>query len=100
MLSPDLYRGRTSILIAHRLSTVVDCDEILVLESGRVSERGTHSELLAREGSLYSKLWESQNSAGHHGESKPPSEESPGKTQTRTSPKKENGNPPNGGCCC
>ncbi len=58
---PNFCRGRTSILIAHRLSTIVNCDEILVLDKGRVTERGTHSELLARQGSLYSKLWESQN---------------------------------------
>ena len=40
--------GRTSILIAHRLSTVVNCDEILVLSRGQVAERGTHNELLSR----------------------------------------------------
>merc|ERR1711962_1794588 len=50
-------RGRTSILIAHRLSTVVNCDEIFVLDQGRVAESGTHAELLSRPGSLYSKLW-------------------------------------------
>jgi len=53
--------GRTSILIAHRLSTVVNCDEIFVLDKGKVAERGTHRELLAQQGSLYSRLWESQH---------------------------------------
>ena len=52
--------GRTSIVIAHRLSTVVNCDEIFVLDQGRVAESGTHTELLSKPGSLYSKLWNSQ----------------------------------------
>ena len=55
--------GRTSILIAHRLSTVVNCDEILVLSQGRVAERGSHYELLSRPDSLYSELWNSQHSS-------------------------------------
>lgn len=52
--------GRTSICIAHRLSTVMDADEILVLGNGTICERGTHSELLQKCG-LYSKLWHTQN---------------------------------------
>lgn len=52
--------GRTSICIAHRLSTVMDADEILVLDKGRVTERGTHAELLLNSG-LYRNLWDSQN---------------------------------------
>lgn len=52
-------RGRTSIVIAHRLSTVVDADEILVMNDGRITERGTHDELLARRG-LYAVLWQNQ----------------------------------------
>ena len=59
--------GRTSILIAHRLSTVVNCDEILVLDKGKVAEKGSHKELLARPGSLYSKLWNSQHEAALKG---------------------------------
>jgi len=59
--------GRTSIVIAHRLSTVVNCDEIFVLDKGRVAESGTHAELLARPGSLYSKLWNSQHEAALKG---------------------------------
>ena len=53
-------QNRTSICIAHRLSTVVEADEILVLDEGRVAERGTHAELLATPGSMYSKLWNTQ----------------------------------------
>jgi ATP-binding cassette subfamily B protein len=49
-------RGSTLILIAHRLSTVVSADEIIVMEEGRIAERGTHSELLEA-GGLYSMMW-------------------------------------------
>ncbi|HEX8512865.1 MAG TPA: ABC transporter ATP-binding protein/permease [Allosphingosinicella sp.] len=52
---------RTSIVIAHRLSTVVDADQIVVLDQGRVAERGTHSELLRRNG-LYADMWARQQS--------------------------------------
>jgi len=58
-------QGRTSIIIAHRLSTVVNCDRILVLSEGRVAEEGTHHQLLAKQDSLYSALWTSQHSHGH-----------------------------------
>ncbi len=51
--------GRTSIVIAHRLSTVRGADQILVVEHGRIIERGTHTELLARRG-LYADLYETQ----------------------------------------
>ncbi|XP_022100448.1 ATP-binding cassette sub-family B member 7, mitochondrial-like [Acanthaster planci] len=53
--------GRTSIFIAHRLSTVVDADEILVLREGRVVERGNHYMLLSNPDSFYSVLWKNQN---------------------------------------
>ena len=51
--------GRTSLVIAHRLSTVRNADEILVLDDGRIVELGTHTELLAREG-LYADLYRTQ----------------------------------------
>ena len=50
---------RTTIVIAHRLSTVVDADEIVVLDSGNVAERGTHTALLAKNG-LYAEMWARQ----------------------------------------
>lgn len=54
--------GLTTLVIAHRLSTVVDADEIIVLEQGRVAERGRHEQLLAAAG-LYAKLWHRQQEA-------------------------------------
>jgi ATP-binding cassette subfamily B protein len=51
--------GSTRIVIAHRLSTVVDADEIVVLDDGRVRERGSHRDLLAQRG-LYARMWQQQ----------------------------------------
>jgi ATP-binding cassette subfamily B protein len=51
--------GRTSLVIAHRLSTVRDADQILVVADGRVVERGRHTQLLAA-GGLYAELYETQ----------------------------------------
>ena len=57
----DIAARRTSIVIAHRLSTVIDADQIIVLDEGRVAERGTHAQLL-RQGGLYSEMWARQQS--------------------------------------
>jgi ATP-binding cassette subfamily B protein len=56
-------KGRTSIVIAHRLSTVRDADQILVLEKGSIVERGTHDELVSK-GGLYSELYNRQDLTG------------------------------------
>jgi ABC-type transport system involved in Fe-S cluster assembly fused permease/ATPase subunit len=55
----DVSARRTAIVIAHRLSTVVDADQIVVLDQGRIAERGTHAQLLRRRG-LYAEMWERQ----------------------------------------
>ena len=55
----NALRGRTSIVIAHRLSTVRDADAIVVIDDGHVVEQGTHQELLAA-GGLYADLYETQ----------------------------------------
>ena len=54
-----LTRGRTTFIVAHRLSTIQHADQILVLHKGKIRERGTHAELLAKQG-LYYKLWRLQ----------------------------------------
>jgi ATP-binding cassette, subfamily B, heavy metal transporter len=51
-----IARNHTALVIAHRLSTVVDADQIVVLDQGRILERGTHGELLARNGA-YAQMW-------------------------------------------
>jgi ATP-binding cassette, subfamily B, heavy metal transporter len=57
----SISADRTTLIIAHRLSTVVDADEILVMEQGRVVERGTHRQLL-EQGALYARMWALQQS--------------------------------------
>jgi len=55
----DVSMNRTTLMIAHRLSTVIDCDEIIVLDGGRIIERGRHDELLLRRGA-YAAMWTKQ----------------------------------------
>ncbi|MFN3363215.1 MAG: ABCB family ABC transporter ATP-binding protein/permease [Allorhizobium sp.] len=55
-------KNRTTLVIAHRLSTVVGADEIIVLKGGEIAERGSHSELLAQDG-LYASMWNRQREA-------------------------------------
>lgn len=59
-----LLRGRSALIIAHRLSTVQHADEIIVLEKGGTKERGTHQELMDKPNGLYRKLFELQSSSG------------------------------------
>jgi ATP-binding cassette subfamily B protein len=55
-----LMQDKTTIVIAHRLSTIRKMDRVVVIDNGRISEQGSHDELLGREESLYKKLWELQ----------------------------------------
>ena len=58
-----IAQGRSTVVIAHRLSTVMNADEILVMDQGRVVERGRHAELLARDGA-YAQMWALQQQEG------------------------------------
>lgn len=55
----ELRASRTTLIVAHRLSTVVDANTIIVMEAGSVKERGDHAELLAQ-GGLYAEMWSKQ----------------------------------------
>ncbi|MDO8579164.1 MAG: ABC transporter ATP-binding protein [Dehalococcoidales bacterium] len=68
--------GRTSIVIAHRLSTILAADLILVMDRGRISERGTHNELLAK-GGIYARLYETQFRSKMKNETDNPSNDQP-----------------------
>ena len=59
----ELIKGKTTIMIAHRLSTLRDADELVVIEHGKVAERGTHQALLAKEDGVYKKLFTLQDEA-------------------------------------
>ncbi len=63
----DVSRGHTTLIIAHRLSTVVAADEIVVMEQGRIVERGRHTELLSKQGN-YWMLWQAQQREQHDSE--------------------------------
>jgi ATP-binding cassette subfamily B protein len=58
----EVSRNRTTLVIAHRLSTIIHADQIIVLEAGQIAERGTHPELLAKNG-LYAGMWARQQEA-------------------------------------
>ena len=55
----DVSKGTTTLMVAHRLSTVVHADEILVLDKGEIVERGSHRDLLQQKG-VYATLWQTQ----------------------------------------
>ncbi|KAI1729343.1 ABC transporter domain-containing protein [Ditylenchus destructor] len=59
----ELCQRRTCVVVAHRLSTIVHADKILVLNAGRIVETGTHDELLTKNG-MYSEMWRMQNNSG------------------------------------
>lgn len=65
-----IARGRTTLSIAHRLSTIADADEIIVLDHGRLAERGTHTALIRRDG-LYAEMWARQASEAPALDAKP-----------------------------
>ncbi|MDO5748003.1 MAG: ABC transporter ATP-binding protein, partial [Actinomycetaceae bacterium] len=61
-----LRQGKTSIMIAHRLTTVMDVDRIIVIDNGHIVQQGTHHELVERDG-CYQRMWqEYQQSASWH----------------------------------
>ena len=60
----NVAQNKTTLVIAHRLSTVVDAHEILVMEAGKIAERGSHLQLLARQG-VYARMWALQQSGGN-----------------------------------
>ncbi|PTW60943.1 ATP-binding cassette subfamily B protein [Breoghania corrubedonensis] len=81
-------KNRTTLVIAHRLSTVVGADQILVLEAGRIVERGTHAELLAKDG-LYASMWARQREATEAEERLRQVQEADGDFIVRRGPKAE-----------
>lgn len=56
----NLMKNRTSVVIAHRLSTIINADEIFVINKGELAERGSHKELIEKNG-IYKKLFDMQN---------------------------------------
>jgi ATP-binding cassette subfamily B protein len=72
----EISRNRTTLVIAHRLSTVVDADQILVMDAGRIVERGTFRELIAREG-LFAEMWRLQQQEESEDEAVPATAKEP-----------------------
>ncbi|WP_342118271.1 ABCB family ABC transporter ATP-binding protein/permease [Pseudoduganella sp. OTU4001] len=70
----EIAKNRTTMVIAHRLSTIADAQQIIVLDHGKIIERGTHAALLAREG-LYAQMWERQQARGDQEQASPTSDE-------------------------
>ena len=60
-------KDRTTLLIAHRLSTVIDADEIIVLNDGEIAERGRHGDLVSQNG-IYASMWHEQQQAAKRAE--------------------------------
>eukprot|EP00002_Diphylleia_rotans_P022819 TRINITY_DN4484_c0_g1_i4.p1 TRINITY_DN4484_c0_g1~~TRINITY_DN4484_c0_g1_i4.p1 ORF type:complete len:792 (-),score=123.73 TRINITY_DN4484_c0_g1_i4:187-2562(-) len=74
----EMSTGRTTIAVAHRLSTIVNADEIIVLKSGVIVERGTHPQLLSLRGE-YAQMWAQQAEEAHINKSQPESSSTPAK---------------------
>jgi subfamily B ATP-binding cassette protein MsbA len=66
-----VLHGRTSVVVAHRLSTIVEADQIIAMDRGRILEIGTHDELMARENGFYRRLYEELKGKQHRGEVEP-----------------------------
>jgi len=56
-----LIKGRTTLVVAHRLSTIQQADKIIVLANGRIAEMGTHEKLMKNENGVYRNFWELQS---------------------------------------
>ena len=56
----EIIENKTTIIVAHRLSTIINCDKIFVFDGGKIKEEGTHKELILKNG-IYTDLWNAQN---------------------------------------